>query len=186
MRINTSGTKTLGDQRDELAERLHNLCEVYSVDTELGHRVARAFVGLDSVRFETIENAMIDALGDAAEQGAHLDVSTNIVKAMRLYLTYLVANKRNREFVASTKSDRKILDIGSGSGSWSFICNALGHESIGLDVPQSIGLSKDKAHTDGPLNSLNMNVELMKWYDVSVIEHAVAPQVPFPVMGVSI
>lgn len=181
MRLDAASSKTLNDQRDELAELLPAVCVAYSVDTELATRVVNAFDALDPVTFNQIQSAITGALEESHLQGAYLDVSRNIVKAMRLYLTFLDRNKRNRKFITKSKPNRKILDIGSGSGSLSFLCNALGHEATGLDVPWILGMAKDKDHLEGPLNSLNLNYLLTKWYGVQVIEHGIKAQVPLAI-----
>lgn len=181
MRLDSTTPSTLADQRDRLAEHLAIVCASHKADPALAERVVRAFDRLDRTRFEEIEAAITGALDGTDRPGAYLDVATNLVKAMRLYLTFIERNKRNRKVVAETKVGRRILDIGSGSGSFAFLSKVLGHEVSGLDVPPAVGLSKDERFTEGPVNSLNMNYALMAWYGIPVIEHAIRPQTPLPV-----
>jgi predicted RNA methylase len=163
MKLGTSCFTTLGAQREELASYLNSLCRAASVDTNLAERVIDAFDTLDPLHFDTIQRSTLERFPEPSRNNSYLDVCRHIAKSMKTYLVVMPRDTR----------PRKMLDIGSGSGSFCFVCNALGHDSTGLDRPRS------GDNDDGDF--LSLNYLLTQWHNVQVLEHAISPRVPLPV-----
>ena len=156
MQLDTSFLTTLGAQREELARWLEGM-----VDINFAERVIDAFDALDPLHFGTIQRSTLERFPEPSRNNSYLDVCRHIAKAVKIYRIVIPRDTRSR----------KMLDIGSGSGSFSFVCNALGHDSTGLEKPLS-GDNKDV---------LALNYLLTEWHNVRVLEHAILPQVPLPV-----
>ena len=161
MKLGTSCFTTLDAQREELASYLHRLCRAASIDTNLAERVIAAFDTLDPLHFDTIQRSTLERFPEPSRNNSYLDVCRHIAKSMKIYLVVMPRDTQ----------PRRMLDIGSGSGSFSFVCNALGHDSTGLDKPQS-------GNNDDFLSLIYL---LTEWHNVRVLEHAISPQVPLPV-----
>lgn len=172
MRLSTCCSAAFDVQRHELTDYLIALCENRSVDPSLATKVIRALDTLDPLAFARIQRSTLERFPEAGRGNSYLDFCHHISKAMRLYLGFFEKNKRIRKFLEGTRPNRKILDIGSGSGSFSFLCNALGHHATGLEKPQR------QKSDDG---SLPLKYLLPEWYNVECIEHEIEPGVPFPI-----
>ena len=170
MRLDTSHATSFDVQRNMLSEYLVSLCRARRVDITLAEKVIEALDALDARQFDTIQRSTLD---EPSRRGnSYLDVCQHMSKAMRLYLAFIEKNKKNRKYVEKTKANRRMLDIGSGSGAFCFLSNALGHHAIGMDLPRT-----DKASA-----VLSSSYELTQWYHVDVIEHAIAPSKPLPLL----
>ena len=163
MKLGTSCFTALDAQRGELASYLDRLCRAASADTNLAERVIDALGALDSLRFDTIQRSTLKRFPEPSRNNSYLDVCRHIAKSMKIYLVVMPRDTR----------PRKMLDIGSGSGSFCFVCNALGHHSTGLDRPRS------DDNDDGDF--LSLNYLLTQWHNVQVLEHAISPHVPLPI-----
>jgi hypothetical protein len=64
-------------------------------------------------------------------------------------------------------SPKRILDIGTGAGCFPLVCRGLGHTAIGIDHPERPAFYRDVTDRIG----------------VAVVEHAIAPFVPLPDLG---
>ena len=166
MKTSTSVFAKFDVQRNSLAECLVAICKNRSVDTAIAQPVIKAVDMLDPPSFDKIQRTTLERFPEPSRSNSYLDFCKHIAKAMKFYIIFI---KKNRNFAGNTR--RRILDIGSGSGAFSFVCNALGHHSVGMDKPQS-----DKKDQSIPLNYL-----LTQWYNVDVIEHEITPMVSFPI-----
>lgn len=61
----------------------------------------------------------------------------------------------------------RVLDLGTGSGAFPFVCRYLGHDAIGLDIPEP-----GRHHS-----------ELRRALGVQVIEHRMQPMQPLPALA---
>ncbi len=172
MDFHTSRSTTFDVQRHALAEHLHALCEARSVDTNLAERIIIALDLLDARRFDKIQRETLERFPEDGRYNTYLDFCQHICKATSLYLRLI---ERKRDVAETTRGNRKILDIGSGSGAFAFICNALGHHAIGMDKPR-----RDE---NDPL--IPLIYQLTQWYNVDVIEHAIERMVPIPMADLS-
>ena len=161
MKLDTSCSTTLGVQREELAKYLDSLCREASVDTNLTERVIDAFDRLDPLHFAAIQRSTLERFPEPSRNNSYLDVCRHIGKAVKMYLVVMPRDTRSR----------RMLDIGSGSGTFSFVCNALGHNSTGLDKPRS----------DNDDDFTSLIYLLTRWLNVRVLEHDMSPQVPLPI-----
>ena len=168
MKTSTSILATFDAQRDSLAEHLVAICKDRTVDSAIAQPVIDAVDMLDPQSFDKIQRATLMRLPEAGRNNSYLDFCKYIAKAMSLYIIFV---EKHRELAETPIGNRKILDVGSGSGAFSFVCNALGHHSVGLDKPQ-----RDEKDQSIPLNYL-----LTQWYNVDVIEHDIKPMVSFPI-----
>ena len=150
-----------------MAEHLLALCKARSVDTTLAEQVTIALDLLDVRRFDKIQRETLERFPEDGRYNTYLDFCHHICKAMSLYLR-LVEHKHGGS--ETTRRNRKILDIGSGSGAFAFVCNALGHHAIGMDKP--------RCDENDPL--IPLIYQLTQWYNVEVIEHAIERMVTFP------
>ena len=172
MDFHTSRSTTFDVQRRALAEHLHALCEARSVDTNLAEQIIIALDLLDVRRFDKIQRETLERFPEDSRYNSYLDFCQHICKATSLYLR-LIEGKR--DVAETTRGKRRILDIGSGSGAFSFVCNALGHHAIGLDRP--------RCEESDPL--IPLNYQLTRWYNVDVIEHEIGPMSPLPMEDLS-
>ncbi len=161
MKLDTSCSTPLAAQREELARYLDFLSQVDSVDTNLPERVIDAFDTLDPRHFDAIQRSTLERFPEPSRNNSYLDVCRHIAKAVQIYLRAMPRDT----------PPRRMLDIGSGSGSFSFVCNALGHNSTGLDKPRP----------DDDDDFLSLIYVLTKWHNVQVLEHTMSPQVSLPV-----
>ena len=172
MDFHTSRSTAFDVQRHALAEHLHALCKARSVDTILAERIIIALDLLDVRRFDKIQRETLERFPEDNRYNSYLDFCHHIYKAMNLYLRFI---EGKRDVAETTGRNRKILDIGSGSGAFSFICNALGHHAIGMDKP--------RCDENDPL--IPLNYQLTQWYNVDVIEHAIGRMAPLPMADLS-
>ena len=168
MKTSTSVFAKFDVQRDSLAECLVAICKDRTVDIAIAQPVIDAVDMLDPQSFDEIQSATLRRLPEAGRNNSYLDFCKFLAKAMTLYIIFI---ERHRELVDATIVNRNILDIGSGSGAFSFVCNALGHHTVGMDKPRRH--EKDQ--------SIPLNYLLTQWYNVDVIEHDIKPMVPFPI-----
>ena len=168
MNTSTSIFATFDVQRHSLAEYLIAICKDRTVDIAIAQRVINAVDMLDQQSFNKIQCATLKRCPEAGRNNSYLDFCKYIAKAMRLYILFI---EKRSELAESTIRNREILDIGSGSGAFSFVCNALGHHATGMDKPR------------GPENyqSTSLNYLFTQWYNVDVIEHEIKPMVSFPI-----
>ena len=171
MTATTSCFTALEIQREALANYLVSLCKIRNVDPTLAERVVAGVNALDPSAFDRLQRDTLERFPTASRYNSYLDVSHQVSKAMRAYLNFVERTKKNRKVVAETKHHRRMLDIGSGSGAFAFICNVLGHEVTGLDRPQ------DPANA----HSLDLNYQMARWYGVRVIEHTIEARAPLPI-----
>ena len=168
MKTSTSIFATFDAQRHSLAEYLVAICKDRTVDIAIAQPVINAVHMLDPQSFDKIQSATLRHFPEASRNNSYLDFCKFIAKAMRLYILFI---EQRHELAETTIGNRKILDIGSGSGAFSFVCNALGHHSVGMDKPRRH--EKDR--------SIPLNYLLTQWYNVEVIEHDIKPMVAFPI-----
>ena len=168
MKTSTSCFTTFEVQRQSLAEYLVAICQDRSVDTTIATQVIDAVDMLDPLSFDTIQRATLEHFPEAGRNNSYLDYCKYVAKAMRLYILFI---EKRRELAETTNGNRKILDIGSGSGAFSFVCNALGHRATGMDKPRF--QQKDQSTT--------LNYRLIQWSNVDVIEHEIKPMLSFPI-----
>jgi hypothetical protein len=173
MRIATTSCFTpLEIQREVLANYLVSLCAMRNVSQTFAERVIAGVNTLNASVFDRLQRDTLERFPAASRYNSYLDVSHHVAKAMKLYLSFIEKSKKNRNIVAfETKHHRRMLDIGSGSGAFAFICNVLGHEVTGLDFPQN----PDNIH------SLDLNYQMARWYGVRVIEHRIEPRSALPI-----
>ena len=168
MKTSTSVFAKFDVQRDSLAEYLVAICKDRTVDIAIAQPVIDAVDMLDPQSFDKIQRATLRRLPEAGRNNSYLDFCKFISKAMGLYIIFI---EKHRELADTPIGNRNILDVGSGSGAFSFVCNALGHHSVGMDKPQ-----RHERDQSIPLNYL-----LTQWYNVDVIEHEIKPMVSFPI-----
>lgn len=171
MKSSVSCFTPLDMQRREVASYLRRLCTSRAVDMALAEQVIAALDGLDAGAFDAIQRSTLERFPEPCRDNSYLNVCAHVAKAMRLYLLFIEKNKRNRKVVKESKPHRKILDIGSGSAAFSFLCNALGHRATGLERPRA---------QEGD-QSLPLKYSLADWYNIHVIEHEIEAGVPFPI-----
>ncbi len=175
MPIRTSHVTKLDIQLDRLAEYLVRLCGDHAQGgTEMAKTIINVLNALDPMSFNNIQSSILERFPEPHRNNSYLDVCQDIAKAMKLYLVFIDPHRGTdspRQAMMNSEKNRRILDIGSGSGSFSFVCNALGNNhSTGMDRPQS----------DSKNDFLKLNYALAKWYGVHVIEHAIERRSPFP------
>ena len=168
MKTSTSVFAKFDAQRDSLAGFLVALCEDRSVDTAIAKPIINAIDMLDPQSFDKIQIETLGRFPEPGRDNSYLDFCKYVAKALRLYILFI--DKRH-ELAETTDRNRKILDIGSGSGAFSFVCNALGHHATGMDKP------RDPEH----YQSTSLNYLFTQWYNVDVIEHDITPMVSFPI-----
>ena len=167
MKTPTSCFTKFDVQRNELKNILIALCKARSVDTTLAKQVTIALDMLDARTFDRIQRETLERFPEAGRHNSYLDFCQHAAKAMRLYLRFI----EDRRHVAETPGQqRRILDIGSGSGAFCFLCNALGHHATGLDKP--------RCHEKDQL--IPLNYQLTRWFNVDVIEHEIERMLTFP------
>jgi SAM-dependent methyltransferase len=86
------------------------------------------------------------------------------------YLDWRVWLDANLQRIRNLELDlgppRRVLDIGSGSGYFLYICKLLGHDALGLDVP------------DVP-----MFTEMIRMLGVERVNWRISPYIPLPDLG---
>ena len=133
MIIRTSCFARFDVQRNTLAEQLGVLCKTRSVYAKLTKHVINAIDMLDPLSFDEIQSETLERFPEPGRNNSYLDFCHHISKAMKIYILFI---EKNSGHSPTTKRNRKILDIGSGSGAFSFVCNSLGHHAIGMEKPQ--------------------------------------------------
>ena len=113
-------------------------------------------------------HGLLGRFPEPGRNNSYLDFCKYVAKALRLHILFI---EKHRKYAGTTLKNRKILDIGSGSGAFSFVCNALGHHATGVDKPRC-----QEKNQSTPLNYL-----LTQWYNVDVIEHEIKPMSSFPI-----
>ena len=159
--IDTNRFAAFATQRDGLAADLVALSTNRKIESTLAERVIAAVGRLDPEQFNQIQRSTQEQFPEQSRHNSYLDFRHYIYKGVRIYLMFMLKSKRTRS----------VLDIGSGSGSFAFVCNALGHRASGLDLPRDSPGSR----------RLSVNYLLTHWYGVHVIEHRITPNTPFPV-----
>ena len=132
MKTPTSCFTKFDVQRNELKNILIAVCKARSVDATLAKQVTIALDMLDARSFDRIQRETLERFPEAGRHNSYLDFCHHVAKAMRLYLLFI----EDRRHAAETPGQqRRMLDIGSGSGTFCFLCNALDH-ATGLDKPR--------------------------------------------------
>ena len=172
MKTPTSCFTKFDVQRNELKNILIALCKARSVDTTLAKQVTIALDMLDARTFDRIQRETLERFPEPGRNNSYLDFCQHAAKAMRLYLRFI---EDSRHVAETPGQRRRILDIGSGSGAFCFLCNALGHHATGLDKP--------RCHEKDQL--IPLNYQLTRWYNVDVIEHEIERMLTFPMEDLS-
>ncbi len=148
-------------QRDKLATDLASLCINRKVDPQIAVRVVAAVDRLDPVRFEEIQSSTKALFPEPSRHNSYLDFRHYVYKGVRIF--FMFREKMNMP--------RRVLDIGSGSGAFVFVCDALGFQANGLDLPRASRKSE----------YLELNYLMADWYGAQIIEHRITPRVPLPI-----
>jgi len=170
--MDTSFFSPFGLQQKKLADHLLKLYSSRHVDAEIANKVIAAVDSLSPTSFKTIQDRKLESFQASDRDTSHLEFCHHILKAVKLYTTFYKKDDRTIDTSEDkTEASRNILDIGSGSGAFAFVCNSLGHHATGMEHPRS-----NKAERLTQLNYL-----LSDWYDVRVIPHTIESRARLPV-----
>ena len=151
-----------------MAEYLVGQSKTRSVYAKITEQVINAVDMLDPLSFDKIQRETLGRFPEPGRNNSYLDFCHHIAKAVKIYILLI---EKPSKLAGTTIENRKILDIGSGSGAFSFVCNALGHRAIGMDKPRCQEMHR----------SIALNYLLTQWYNVEVIEHEIKPMSSFPI-----
>ncbi len=177
MKTGTSCFSPFGLQQDKLSDHLLEACRSGRVDAEIVNKVLAAVDALSPTSFQTIQDRKLESFQPADSGTSRLEFCHHILKAVRLYTTFLTRDDKTRDTSANkTAANRSILDIGSGSGAFVFVCNSLGHHARGMEHPRS---NKSERLTQ-------LNYLLSAWYAIKVIPHTIEPGAKLPVADATV